>query len=231
MGSLTKLRTFSSVPDVRDQLSNSNSARLWSADIGTTWNQIRVGCRISMTDGGVELSGTPRFAFGICSGTSNIFQDATTTHWLGMLSNDPIWSRVAGPPAYHQMQNVVASVASAKRIGSTTTVGTAFNNSPFVFDATTANRGVIFLDITKGSPNFTLNAFFRWTGTASDVSVADYLDQLVVASPTITNHQATTSPTIAIDEAANGFFNAVNFAWDKTAPVIEISDIAVVKFS
>jgi len=242
MATLIKARTFSSVVDNRAQLSNSNFARLWSSDIGTTWNKIRIGFRISMTDSGGSMSSTPKFAFGISSGTSNIFMDATTTHWLGALSNMSIWTRTAGPPVQYTMNGAAgASIFAAKKINTTTTIGSALaglsGSGTFIVtlrDATTANRGVIFLDITKGSPNFTLAVtIYPWANSSTDVSVAAYLTQLSIAVPSLPDHvnYEGTTATVAVDEATNGYFNAINIAWDRSDALIEISDIAVVRFS
>jgi hypothetical protein len=235
--STIKQRTYTSIVDNRIRLTNSNFARLWSTDIGTSWTTIRIGCRISIEDSGAATTGTARFAFGVCSGTSNIYMDATTTHWLGALTNTADWTRTAGPPARVDMSGYtggggVCDFCPAKRITSTLTVGAIFATAQgIVYDCTTENRTAFFLDITKGSPNFTLSVFHRNTATASDVTLTAYLAQVVLGSPALTNHATMTSATIAIDEGANGSFNAVNVAWDRTSPAIEISDLAVVKLA
>ena len=233
MGSVIKARTISSVVDNRIRLTNSNSARLWSSDIGTTWTTIRVGCRISIEDSGANITSTPRFAFGICSGTSNIFMDATTTHWFGLLSTDPGWGRdTSSGTAVYQMALATIQPQLSKRIGGTiTSGGTLGALSPRLADCTVAARSVMFLDFTKGSPNFSVKLLARDSFTNNDVSLSTYLAQLTLLTPSITNHTYTGATTLAIDEATNGYFNAVNFAWDRSSPAIEISDIAVVKLA
>jgi len=229
MGSKIKLRTFSSVDDKRIRLTNSNAARLWSADVGTSWSKIRIGCRIGIEDTGAGLTSTPRFAFGICSGTSNIYMDATTTHWCGILTNAATWSRFTGPTFY---QIAAGGLVVAKRIGSTLTTGSGIGDYSNWHDCAAATRKALFLDITKGSPNFTFNLFYEHGAFSSvDVSLATLLAQLPLSSPAITDHESSSNVTLAIDEATNGYFNAVNFAWDRTSPAIEISDMAVVKLA
>ena len=237
MGSKTKTRTISSVVDTRIRLTNSNFARLWSADVGTNWTTIRVGCRVSVEDSGTSLTSTPRFAFGICSGTSNIFMDATTSNWIGLVTYGGTWTRSTSPTKYMLGNGSYfdSGIAAAKRVGSTLTTD-AFTNSPFpgatyLFDAT-VNRVALFVDITKGSPNFTVRPTYYKTSAANDVSVDTFLSQVAVSVPSITGHQyGNETKSIAIDEATNGFFNAINVAWDRTSPAIEISDIAVVKLA
>ena len=228
--SVIKARTFSSVVDNRIQLTNSNFARLWSSDVGTTWTKIRIGCRISIEDTGANLTSTPRFAFGICSGTSNIFQDATTTHWLGFYSVDPTWPRVSASPATYAMADVTTAPLLTKRISTTITSAATQTANPRLIDSTTANRSAFWMDVTKGSPNFTASLFCRGGTTASDVSMSDYLGALPLLSPAIANHTNAGDVVLAIDEGANGSFNAINIAWDR-ASSIEISDVAVVKIS
>jgi hypothetical protein len=90
--------------------------------VGTTWTKIRVGCRLGIELTGVDLTSTQRFAFGICSGTSNIFMDATTTHWVGAYSTWTPWT--AATNKYHNYTGgTIWSVA--KKITSTVTVGSA----------------------------------------------------------------------------------------------------------
>jgi hypothetical protein len=88
------------------------------------------------------------------------------------------------------------------------------------------------IDITKGSPNFSVQAVcVRNNTTSGDVDLTSFLTQLEVPSPALTNHTSYTAVNVAIDEAANGYFNGINIAWDRTTPEIEISDIAVVRLT
>src|ERR1044071_4256722 len=124
MPTTVKTRTFSSVQDNRSRLSNSNYARLWSSSVGTSWTTIRIFCRISIEDAGANLTSTPRFAFGISSGTANIFQDTTTTHWLGLLWNIATWTRDAGPPVIYRAQQVDPNgIMPAIKVGASTSTG------------------------------------------------------------------------------------------------------------
>src|SRR5437870_4036952 len=147
MPSKIKSRTFSSIQDNRARLTNSNIARLWGSDVGTTWTKIRIGCRISIEDSGANVTGTPRLAIGVCSGTSNIFMDATTTHFAGIVSTASFWNRITGPVGYQLWDSGSGSnfPGVAKRIGSTLTVGTLLSAGPRFFDCTAANRTAFFL--------------------------------------------------------------------------------------
>lgn len=185
MASVTKFRTISAVNDQRFQLVNSNFARPWdTVAIGTGWTKIRIACRFSILDSGSNVTSTPRFAIGICSGSTNIFQDATTTHFLGIMSNNATWSRIVGPPVGYNI-GASGTWVVTKRIGAVTTSNTSIGglvNSTF-YDATTANRTAFFITITKGSPTFTVQIFTRSAATASDVALAEFLTQVVQSLP------------------------------------------------
>jgi|SRR5688572_2374569 len=232
MASTYKLRTFSSVEDKRIKLANSQVARLWDSGVGTSWTTIRIGCRISIDDFGGNILSTPRFAFGICSGTSNLFMDATTTHWAGVVSDVSSWRYLAGPPASLGPNNPW-TLSVAKRVGSTLTIGSAIGPGFWqIGDCAVATRTVFFLDITKGSPNFTFQLYGNSTNTPfGDVSLATFLAQVPLLTPSIANHTQGSAVTQAVDEGTDGQFSAVNIAWDRSSPAIEISDLSIVKLA
>lgn len=228
MASTILLRTISSVADKRIVLQNSNFARPFTIPLG--WTKLRFGVRLSMTDSGANVTSTPRLAIGLCSGNTNLFLDATTTHFLGFIWNAATWTRQVGPPVSYYPG--AGAVCLAKRIGTTNTIVGTPGENPLIYDATTANRNAVYCDITKGSPNFTGKLFIRTVAAASDVDLNTFLTQSELASPTITNHSVLTGvSTIAIDEAANGTLDHVCVAWDRSTPQIEISDLVVVKLA
>ncbi len=227
--STIKQRTFSSVVDNRIRLANSNFARPWSTDIGTSWSHIRIcGCLgIELT--GSDITSTPRFFFGCCSGTSNIFMDATTTHWAGAYSTWTPWA--AGTNKYHNYTGGTIWTL-AKRITSTTTTGSGLSTAWTIGDCTQAFRTAFLLDITKGSP-FTVQLFSAnaYNTLPPDVTLSAFLTQIPLTTPVFTSHGFDTAVTMTLDEATNGYFNAVNIGWDRTSPAIELSALAVVKLA
>jgi hypothetical protein len=140
------------------------------------------------------------------------------------------WTRVAGPPVVYGGLNIQA----AKRVGTTQTVGgTDLNAAAGMFigaQPATGERYCAFLDIVKGSPNFSFTLFSKNTSTTLDVTKATFDAQVVTSSPVITSHISGTTRTLAVSEA-DGALNAVNIFWDRGAPKIEISDIAIVRFA
>jgi len=74
----------------------------------------------------------------------------------------------------------------------------------------TERRGLFYIDILKGSPNYTLDTWHRWdaaTGGAHDYTVAELLFGMPQASAVTVNSWALdhTTTTIAASEVAGPF--------------------------
>jgi hypothetical protein len=92
-------------------------------------------------------------------------------------------------------------------------------------------RWLLFLDITKGSPNFTLNTFCCNNMNAVDSSKETFEATVAVEACSLPNHAFGTARTLAVDEAADGYLNAICFGWDRTVHKIELCDVAVARFA
>jgi len=225
MASTILLRTISSVADKRIVLANSQFARPFN--IGT-WTTLRIGLRLIMNNTAATIT-TPRFYVGLSSGSANLVMDASTDNWCGVASQGS-WSYFAGPPKEYYNYNMRAT----KRVGSTLTDNSSSitPDASLPADATTADRTLLFVDITKGSPDYTfLVRKYRIVDAASvDVPLADFLTKVEEPTPTYTSHGVGTAKTLAVDESG-GVFNHVNIGWDKSSPTIEICDLAIVKLA
>ena len=241
MAITTILRSTGGVDDVRALMGRSTLRRKLS--VGTSWTKLRVGLRLCIEDTGGNVLSTPQFAVGLCSGTTNPFNDgsAITTHWVGAITAGASWTRASNA---FGVGYGVTWLVPAKRIGMTFTYGTAlsagiFNSAAlgFAADANGVNRGLFFVDITKGNPNFTFNGFIRAStvGAAApadrDVSYDEFIEQLELPVPSITGHQDGTARTMAVDEATHGYLDTVNIFWNRSTPRFEISDIAAVRLA
>ena len=219
-------RTISSVADKRIVLSNSQFGRAHGI---ATWTQLRIGLRLIMGTTGANIVG-PFFYVGLCSGTTNMIMDPTTDNWCGIRNTGDLLYDSNGPPnLYH------ANGRATKRVGSTITDNaTCIGNMSICNNAIAAvisGHTAMFVDITKGSPNYTFNIFSK-TVNANPVSItqADFLGQLAVATPSLTQHASGTAKTLAVDEST-GAFTHINIGWDQAAPTIEICDLAVVRLA
>lgn len=227
MGSATIIqRTISAATETAVQLTNAAFARQCSIPSG--WNTIRVGVRAHWTNnGGAGLASTPRFGLGFCKGVTNILGGATCDHFVGVISTQASWTNQVTFFGGNTM-------APAKKVGTTLTVGSNYAGiavMPNKADSATADREVFFVDILKGSPNYTISLFCGNSGTLTDISSASFLSQMQLASPSLGSHASAGSLAIAVDEAANGVLDAVNVWWDHADSLCEICDIAVVRLT
>lgn len=217
-------RTISAVVDKRIVVSNGT----WVRPIPfATWSQLRFGIRFHMRDSGANLTGTPRFVMGVCSGSTNIYGDASTDNFAGIRTNSATWTRSAADYSV-----AVNAFVPTKKVGSTITDGTILNTTMRFTNgaaAATADRGVIFVDVNKGSPNYTFDIFRAGTSVA-DISQMTFLEQMEVGAPSITNYSTVTTAAFAVDETG-GSFDHLSFFWDRTTPEIEICDIAVARLA
>lgn len=246
-GSVTKVRTISAATETAIQMSNSTWAR--SVTLPGSWNTVRLGWRWHFTDSGANLTGNPNFAAGLLSGTANQFGDATTSHFLGFLITSAFsdaaatWTRYAtagptGGPTYE----IGGQPDFVKRIGTTNTNGGSMGiggNMAYGAAAASAaaDRIEMMFNITKGSPNYTLQAILMPGNsgglgvTASDVSSASFLTAMAQVSPTPpgggAGYGSGGNRTIAVSEGTNGTFDSINFYWNRTDALVELCDVAV----
>src|SRR5437016_5032790 len=196
-----KSRTYSSVVDQRIALSNSHFAR--PHGISTAWTKLRIALRLSMTDSGSAITGSPDFSIGLCSDTTNIYKDATTDHFAGIQTVASSWTR-SGTTYYTASGGGAPYLKPMKRVGSTTTLGSALGSTDtFTVNndaaGATPKRHLYFVDITQGSPNFTFEFFGEYAGSTGDLSAADFLLYAPQSSPSISNHRFTGAPqTLAV---------------------------------
>ncbi len=227
MASTIVSRTISAVVDKRASMTNATWVR--PIPFGTSWTKLRLGIRMQMTDTGSGLT-SAQFFMGVCSGSTNIFGDETTTHACGWRSTG-VWTRETSGSAVHY-HPTGGTMKPTKRVGSTITDGTAFFPvTACRFNARAASeiaaRTVIFVDVLKGSPNFTFQLFGYTDSTAEqDVSRDTFLVEVARAIPSISNYTQSATQTLAVNEA-DGSLNHVGIHWDQSVPMMELCDIAV----
>lgn len=240
-------RTISSVVDKRLVLGNSQAARLFT--ITTAWTKIRIGIRVGLDAQGStsNLTGTPRFAFGLCHldataipssvAGSNLYADVSCDHFFGMRSTQATWTYQAnaGDPYLGNMTGAVT-----RRLLTTDTDSATMFTSIGMTTEPDARRNAYFLDILKGSPNYTV-----WAGYPNNVSAhsADVTEgmflQMMEAAAFSTGSVLTAilsgmtnttgaGTTLACDEGTVAReLNGIGVFWDRTSHLLEISDVAM----
>ena len=226
-------------------LRNSTIAREFHMPDG--WNKMRVGLLCGWNSGSMtDLTGYPAFSFGICSGSSNIFGDSVCGHYIGLYTSSSTWTWEVGANTYYY--GISAMVAPAIRkdtnglyIGGDL-IQTATLTWGIVFSSASVERGklCIFLDITKGTPNYTLQPFYHYTTAGTNdgrMTIDEFLAAAQASPPAFpsreSGNQAGVAQSIPVDEVASGSFNAVNISWNREHPSANmiIFGVVVVKLA
>ena len=238
MATKTILRNIGGANDMVAALKNSTLRRTLS--IGTTWQKVRVGVRYTFAGASANLLSTPVLALGVCSGTANPVNNgsATTDHFLGIVTTMLEWQYFPGPPAYFAAGSTYKT-RSAKRVGTTWTYTDQTNNLAYTFypSADPSVRELLFVDIVKASPRYQIGCFCKSSLNVNrvDVSYDTFIQYMTLEAPVLSG--SSNSPPsasyngISADEAADGYLDTVNVAWDRSVPSFEISDIAVTRFA
>ena len=220
----------------------ANSQWAGSLNIGTNWSTLRIGWRWAMNDSGANIISTPRLYVGVmsspASGMTNGPLGSSTSHWVGGYSVAATLTRSTSPTRYS------LGMSAGKKIG-----GTITDASDFAGYMITADPGNVrvagLLEITKGSPNFSLRmstvagvngivdvsrAALEAAMELSDFgSVDDSLNTAIGGSST--RYTASAAQAIAVDEATNGDLNAICVGWERSSPALEVSEILFAKMA
>lgn len=213
--------------DIRLALLNGEAARWFS--FLDDWNVLRVGIHYALNGNGANIGGDPAIVFGVSAGRENGFLSGATDHFCGVKITGSSFTHNAGTPNYYTNPTGVAPV---KKIGTTQTAGTSMGVTCYM-PADVAYRGVMILQITKGSPNFSLLFAGPVGGSgavSADVTDAQFLEMMELASlgsigTVKSGYGVGSTQTLAIDEGTDGLLDSVNFAWNKTAVPLEISAV------
>jgi len=202
--------------------------------LNAAWNQIRIGMRLLFTQLPTLFETTfvskPSFAVGLCHGTTNIMGDATTDAFVGAISTSTNWASENAEVLYDFIDFKAVSKAGTTSALSGVITGTQSQFGQGTAAPWVANPQMFFVDITKGSPNYSVSLWYISNGqTAGLETRADFLSYLVQASPSKTGHTYSAAPGSVLAPALA--VDAVNVSWDRTDFFPEILDLSIVTFS
>ena len=227
-------RTVDLTEDKRGVASNGTYARLLEA--GNTWNRIVIGFRYAFSGADRSQAGSVRLALGLSNGITNVFGEETTNNFCGLVTDEATLTYNAGGgfPFWDGVVATNADLVAATRVGTTLTTGSVVHQALLTLAASAGIRHAIFIDITKGSPNFTLNAGVPSSVGVEDTDITkaefesffdDYSADLDQIATWNLQWSKGSDQTIAVDEAGDGDLTAINFAWPMNAVKFECSDI------
>ena len=209
-----ELKTYGS--DRRMEIGGAECVRkMFCAD---DWTHIRIGLQLAFDDNANTLYGGPLLCIGVCSGASAMVSLAPT-HVVGGRPDGTIWLR--STPSVISPGNTSTAF---KRVGTTTTE-VAFPTTNERLTGISTIRSGFFLDIEKGSPNYSLRRALPSADidAQTDLTDANFLaamgsdstmsDITALAGMTMAQRQITTLP---VNEGTDGPLDHLFVFWDRT---------------
>ena len=197
-----------------------------------SWTTLRIGMLYGITSGSrTSISGTPRFAFGICSGSTNVYGDSQTDHFLGFHTNMATWTYVSNSINSGEYYSLTIGQYIRRSTGPTDVVSTDMISSTMYFVvpyvSASLDKGIypMFMDFTRpsGSTNYdmTMTVYYAsgvsaTNGLETDASFLSYMQQ--TGLPSMLSAVPSQTKTLLISESLSGSFNAINIAWNREAP-------------
>ena len=213
------------------EMSNGRFARQPSASVFASgaWTKIRVALYMDLFQIGSDVGSTPVFQAGLCSGTTNIPGDATPTNAVGLNVTAASWSWYNGGGSSYIYN--CGPCYPFKNVGGVLTNGTS--STPLLFATSAEANGLsaeLYVDITKGSPNYTVQAFCPTT-VSPTTTEATFEAQSIASSPVIAGgHAFLTAQTIAFNESA-GTLDSVFVYHKPTTGYARIKQLRVVRLA
>jgi len=204
-------------------------------NISERWTRIRIGLLISMTPDSTNSLLQGMLAIGLCTSTTENWGSATSRFLGATVGNYPSGSGVGSNWTFNS--SPPNSFLSNSTQYCLSKIGTTFN--PFSFNYTlrlpildvNPRRGILILDITKGSPNYTIQMF---TGIAANMALSYGMTDLysaleqVAAAPSIGGNQFTSNSATGVpfSETTSVRLTTLNLYWNRWSFPLQISGIA-----
>lgn len=193
--------------------------------LNTRWSHIRMGVRMVGLGPGAAAPSI-EFAMGFCSGTSSVYGEESTTHFVGMSTGKPNWLYNSGRfnPSLYPTKKVQSKVTTGTALATSSPVtwmfigvGASFNYPSF-----------LFVDLFYGSPNYSIKAYYQNAVHGELLTSSQFLAEMAKITPNAQYHVLSAPQTLAVDEAADGVINAVQiYLKDENGAVsMEIFDVA-----
>lgn len=222
-------RTITGVDDKRLVLANGEALR--NLAYLNNWTKVRIGLQLSC-ELSADISGTPQIALGLSAGATHGFGDPVTTHFVGIR---PIGSSATYSGSAPHFASIGGWKPCVKVVG-TITDGTTFTGATTALIPKSSDlyRGSLIVEITKGSPNFTVqmvSCINAVTPAFVDVTDTHFLDAMQAADMAGAaaalggGYSQSSTVSVAVDETTHGNLDSVDVFWDRTSTPMEISAI------
>ena len=217
-------------------LSMSGEEIARTISIPSTWRHLRIGIlhEISRSTG-TDIS-NPLFAFGLTAGSSSLYGDAVTNHFIGVSAPAQTAPYQSGwtIPAYTALVNVIKKEATTVttwasnvnwQVGTINTTASMYRNILFVdFIRPPSDPGTMHLrTYTPHAANTNLNVAGQETQDNFDLWMTQITSSAI---------QTDITPVfLPVSESIYGSLNTVNIYWGTVNPPVEISKVSVYRFA
>lgn len=219
-------RISASIQDTVVDLDNEQLGR--PIDIGSNWNRIRIGMRWAISGSG-QVS-TPRWYVGMSAGTGSMIA-ASSSIFLGLE-----WENAGSGVSLNDYGTYYANLGGAGWKLVTKINSVESNNGQNALGTCYVGtvpyrRSYAILEITKGTPNYTVGMVMPkaagFTDTSLNQLTASIMSPSLVGAPGLSNgifH----SQSIAYSDSS-GSLDTINVYWGTNSHALEISEIIYVK--
>jgi hypothetical protein len=233
-------RTINLIEDKYLTLANEEYLRPLS--LGNNWTKVRLGLMVALTPNSTNNLIGCSLVLGLCAAATPFanttgYAAASTGNFVGLdfithssgtsAAGDLVYAAGSGNPYFSGTFTGVR-----RRVDTTNSfqVTSSLNQCIAANTGSLQRRSLLYLDITKGSPNYTFKPFVHQSAQAVlDFDPAGFLDGLEQPGTPIVNGSTLatcTAVTIACDEVA-GAFNTANLFWNRAAYALEVYALAV----
>lgn len=203
-------------------ISNDQIGRTFQ--IGSNWQRLCVGIRVGIDAGTTLLS--CGFALGVCSGTTNMYKNATTSNFFGV---------TGGGTATFSSNTFSLPFFVARKVGVTetnTSVSSLLLGNMTLAGGADGRLHTLIVQMTKTSGRIDFTTMYA-NNTVSGVTLQSRNDWInaMECEPLVAingGYGLTATTGFALDEAANGVLNTVNVSWAQTSPLV-IADIGIIQ--
>jgi hypothetical protein len=223
------------ITDKRAKFTNGEGMRKFA--FLNDWASIRIGMHVIL-DGTATFGGSPVLVLGVCSNdTAGYAAGASTIHFVGASIGGAATTFTYD--GTNKLYTPNANYAIHKKVGATVSTAAFGTGAAAKISADRdVARSAIILQITKGSPNFSLSIATPNSAAAGahNVTDAEFLALMEMslisdANTIITGYLGGAPGTIAVDEATNGSLNAIDIHWNQSGVPLEISAVRMRKIS
>ena len=226
-------RTVAAQSDNRIVLKNGQLKRKFG--FADDWTQLRIGILCAF-DASATVFGDPKLVLGVCNYAGGGFGNASAGHVVGVRYASTSFIYAAGPPTV--LTPNAPNPRSFKKVGMVVTDSASPAGGGYVLSASPNTvRCAILIEITKGTPDFTIIKIGPSTSAGAGNNITDaQFDNAMLENP-FTNIPGGTGSfaglgyvqratgAIAVDEVTDGVLNAFHLYWERTSAAFEVAHI------